>query len=572
MKTHKNIQRCLKSSFSGLALAAVLFGSARLASAQTADLYINTFDSATQGGFGAEWGSGSGAWDSGSGNTAGSLAMTLIFRSTDDTPCTEYVCLGQYANAWYVQTPINFSQYKSLQFDIKYDTTSDLSIDQFNNLGSWPTDLTNSLGQTVMQSWASAGYLAGSSLGLEINLCGGPGGQMAPTIAVTNIPAAAASGWAHIRIPINPAQGNIDGVSGIVFHKWINQQWGIQNPATARFWIDNVMLEGTAGPPPPPTVSLTKANPGLNLFAGSSSDPNNRYNLRTVQAGSGANYSWVGNGSTPVSYSFTVSGYPAADHPYFMVNQYFVPAPYDRVAETNGPVGLESSPDWNEATCIFMDLENFNDGSGDWRFRYKTNSPPPNGNGTYYSDVLAELRDPAGLLGTWTITFSNNTDVTMTSPTGLKTNFTFSADKVAMFADNAGAALPMYHYIGARANGAANYGQNATLSRVQITGSPTTLDDNFLTDSSLDTSLWQMATASTASIQLLPESNNPVYWVNWTLPDNGFVLQSATDLTSGNWNDTGASPLTLAPGKKVLINISDLPDANQGYWRLIKRP
>jgi hypothetical protein len=245
-----------------------------------------------------------------------------------------------------------------------------------------------------------------------------------------------------------------------------------------------------------------------------------------------------------------------------MVNQYFVP----------GAAGLESSPDWNETNCIFMDLENYPDGSGDWRFRYKTNSPPPNGNGTYYTDVLAELRDPAGLLGTWTITFSNNTDVTMTSPTGMKTNFTFSADKVAYFADGGGAALPLYHYIGARANGAGNYGLNATFSRVQITGSPDTLDDNFLTDSGLDTGLWQMATASAASIQLVPTASNPLYWLNWTLPDGGFVLQSSSDLLTGTWNDTGAAPITLFPGRKVLITPGDLPDPNQGYWRLIKRP
>ncbi len=40
--------------------------------------------------------------------------------------------------------------------------------------------------------------------GLEIDLCGGPGGQMAPLIVTTNIPAAAANGWVHMVIPIDP--------------------------------------------------------------------------------------------------------------------------------------------------------------------------------------------------------------------------------------------------------------------------------------------------------------------------------------------------------------------------------
>jgi hypothetical protein len=215
-----------------------------------------------------------------------------------------------------------------------------------------------------------------------------------------------------------------------------------------------------------------------------------------------------------------------------------------------------------------MDLENYNDGSGDWRFRYKTNSP--GANGSYYSDVLAEIREPAGLVGTWTITFVNNTNVTMTTPSGLTTNFIFSADKVSWFADNAGVALPMYHYVGARANGTANYGLNAIVSRVQIQGSPATLDDYFLADESLDTAQWELASQTAASIQLLPTSANPVYWVSWTLPDNGFALQSSPTLTGG-WNDSAAPRLTLVPGRKVLINASDLPGSTQGYFRLVKR-
>jgi hypothetical protein len=550
-------------------LAVVTFLAGAHLSLATPDLYINTYDSATQGNIGREWGPGSAVWDATQGNSAGAMLVTCVFSGSSDTPSTAYSCLGQYANPWYVQTPINVSSYRSLQFDIKYDTTSDITIDQFNDPGTWPTTLTNSLGQPVFQSWAGAGYLSGSIRGLEITLCGGPAGQMAPTIIMTNIPAAAANGWAHVVIPINQSQGNIDGVSGIVFHKWIKQNWGILNDATARFWIDNLMLEGTNAPPPPPSLSLGKAAPGLNLIAGLNSDPNTRYNIRTVQTTTGANYSWVGNGSTPVSYSFTVAQHPGPDHPYFMINQYLIPVPYDRVEGTNGTIGTGSAPDWDQATCIFMDLENYNDGSADWRFRYKTNSP--GGNGTFYSDVLAELRDHAGITGTWTITFVNNTNVTMTSPHGLTTNFVFSADKAAYFADTNGVALPMYHYVGARANGSGNYGLCSVLSRVQIQGSPSTLDDNFLSETSLDTTLWELASASNPSIQLVPASPAPVYWLNWTLPDAGFALQKSLS-ASGTWADQALTPLTVAPGKKTLITAADLPAAQQGYWRLIKRP
>jgi hypothetical protein len=245
--------------------------------------------------------------------------------------------------------------------------------------------------------------------------------------------------------------------------------------------------------------------------------------------------------------------------------------PYDRTAGTNGTVGTESAPDWNEATCIFMDFEEYNDGSGDWLFRYKTNAP--NGNGTsnsYYADVQCELRDYAGVLGTWTLTFVNNTNVTMThNDTGLSTNFVFSADKVSWFADNSGNALPLYHYIGCRGNGS-GAGSAAVLSEVKIQGSVDPFDDKFLTDTALDTNKWEMAAAYGPSIQLVLATPKPVYWVNWTLPANGFTLESSPALT-GPWTDSATPALAFAGGVKSLVTASDLPSPNAGYFREVKR-
>jgi hypothetical protein len=57
----------------------------------------------------------------------------------------------------------------------------------------------------------------------------------------------------HVVVPINPAQAQIDGVNGIVFHKWIHQESGLSaEGVAARFWIDNVTLQGLCCPPPPP--------------------------------------------------------------------------------------------------------------------------------------------------------------------------------------------------------------------------------------------------------------------------------------------------------------------------------
>src|ERR1035437_9764881 len=507
MKNNRTKKYC------GLAVATLLLGGATLTFARTDDLTIQTFD-ADASGTGIEYGPAGStvAWDSGFGNPAGALELTLSLDSTSDTPASDYICIAG-GNPWYQPTRINFSQYKNIQFDIKWDPTSDITIPEFNDLSTWPVDLTNSLGQTVFISWAqTAGYLSGSTAGFDIELCGGPGGQMGPAIISTNIPVEAASGWAHITIPIDPSMAQLDGANGIVFHKWIHQQWGIANPVVARLWIDNVTLGGIHAPPPPPTVSLAPAPAGLNLFAGTSGG-NDRENIRTVST----NLSWVGHGSTPVSYTFTITNYPGPSTPYFLISQYLVPVPYDRPSGTNGTVGGESAPDWNESTCIFMDFENYNDGSGDWRFRYKTNSP--NSNDAYYSDVLAELHDTAaaGVLGTWTLTFVNNTQVTMThNDSAASTNFTFSADKASWWADNSGAPLPMYYYIGCKGNGA-GAGLAAVLTRATIQGTMDTLDDNFLADTVLDTNKWEVIAAYSPSIQLVPATPKPVYWVDWKI-------------------------------------------------------
>jgi hypothetical protein len=319
-------------------------------------------------------------------------------------------------------------------------------------------------------------------------------------------------------------------------------------------------------------VSLAPAQAGLHLFAGTSGG-GDRENIRAVGAASGTNYAWVGRGSTPVSYSFTITNYPGPDHPYFMINEILVAAPCDPVTGIAGTVGLNSAPDWAETNCIFMDFETFPNNVADWKFRWKTNSIP-DGNGTYYSGVLAELNDPAGPLGTWTLTFVNNTNVTMTSPSGLSTNFVFSEDKLAGWIYPAasatpGAPLPLYYYVGCRANGA-NAGSAAVLSGVKIQGSVDTLDDNFLTDTALDTNKWEVVAAYAPSIQLVPSTPKPMYWVNWTLPANGFSLVSSPSLT-GPWTGSGTTPLALAGGVKVLVTASDLPSASQGYFRMVKR-
>ncbi|HZQ48397.1 MAG TPA: hypothetical protein VFC07_15375, partial [Verrucomicrobiae bacterium] len=193
MKLNRTVKYC------GLGLAALLMGSVSSTFAQTADLVFSTFDTGTIGsqpsGCGIEWGTGNGSWDGtqdNSGNSGGSLLATTVFSTSSDTCFNEYICPNG-GNWYYEPTPISFSLYKSLDFDIKWDNTSDMTIAQYNDPGTFPASL--------LQSWAPAGYLSGSTPGLDV-ITVGPSGNYA-TLATIPVPAAAASGWTHVSIPIN---------------------------------------------------------------------------------------------------------------------------------------------------------------------------------------------------------------------------------------------------------------------------------------------------------------------------------------------------------------------------------
>jgi hypothetical protein len=367
-----------------------------------------------------------------------------------------------------------------------------------------------------------------------------------------------ATAWTHITMPIDPTKANLEKVNGFYVKMWSNGAF----TNTFTFNIDNVWLEPSTNPVlPSPTMTLKPAGPGLNFLAAGAGQYD-RQNIRTVTP----EYSWVGKGNKPVSYAFTVSGYPGSDHPNFEIHTYLIPVPYD---PTMGPgtIGNDSAPDWGQTNCIFMELQNKANGSAAFTFRWKTNSIP-DGNGTYYSSPLGSLSDPNGPLGTWTLSFLNDTQVTMTSPSGLTTNFEFSTDKLAGYVDNTGAALPLYFYIGAKPQDSGNLGLSAQVSHVKIEGAGTAIDENFLSESSLDTAVWEIQANNGANgVQIVPANS---MWVDWTLPDAGYVLQTNSVIVGGEWKENSATTIQ-ANVRKVLLGASDKPGANQGFFRLVKR-
>jgi hypothetical protein len=520
------------------------------------------------------------------------VLVTADFSNSSDTPCTTYFCLN--GNPWYVGTAINFSQYKAIEFDIKWDNTSDITPGEFNDVSTIPTTATNSSGQTILSAPLNAGQITG----LEIDLCGGSvGGQMGPTIITTNIPTAAAGGWVHMVIPINSALAGLDGCSGLVFHKWVNQGGGqIVNDFQGRFWVDNIILQGTAGPPPPPTVSApVKATPGLAVFASTTG----LYDRQSAVLRQTSGLSWVGHATAanPVTYSFTVAGYPNSVNCEAWL--FLVPNPsYE-----------DSAPDWNETNCAIFYLQG-SPTSATARFRYKVNennqqqmysggsetrsgtttnnyyytAAPGSLGGVAITNVLSpgvynitnESGDLATLaadtiLGTWTVKFTSDTNVTVIAPGGSTTNFVIPPYNAGYFSEQGSPGFRIY--LGMQANNADAQNQAVIYSNFAVTGTAQPFSDNFQADSVLDTTnVWDTsASPGPKGVVLVPAGS--AFWLSWTLPDSGFSLEASSNLDNPlSWSSPALTTIVPLNGfHSEVVGSNDVPAGNTAFFHLVKR-
>jgi hypothetical protein len=400
----------------------------------------------------------------------------------------------------------DLSMYNRVEFDIKWDNTSTLSLADYNSPPSGGTPGIR-LASAPPDCWCAS-----------------------PVLNDVMIPAAATSGWVHVSVPINPTLPGLDPSQGLHFSKWISAGTG-----TARFWLDNVALRGLCCPTPPPQLRLQKAASGLNLLA-TTLGQFDRQSIRTAP-GSGS-FSWLGGGDSPVSYTFTVNNY-SANTSNLQVHLFLIPN-----------AGENPSSDWYEPAVIYADLRNVGaDNHAQWTFRYKTNSP---GSGIPFPFEPVQITN-ASLLGTWTLSFRNDTNVTMTAPSGASTNFCLPVDVAAYFAD------PLSVYFGVQPNEPANVGCSAVLAQVRIQGTVSSVMDDF--SAGLDTNLWQVVAVSANSIQPVPEN---AYWLEWTLPDAGYILMANTNLANPSGWTSNNLPAAFANGwrKSALLTTNTVFTSN----------
>ncbi len=325
---------------------------------------------------------------------------------------------------------------------------------------------------------------------------------------------------------------------------------------TVIYNVDNLRWDEAPLNIPPPTMSIAKTKSGLNLLAASGGQYD-RQGIATV----GSSFGWIGS-TAPMSYSMTIKEFPsAALYPGFSTHFYLVP----------GTPGNEEYPDWTEPNCILIDIHADTNGGGVCTFHYKTNAPNSNGiNNQYFNSNPAN--GPVGqlgsvtssnILGTWTVTLAQDTQITLTAPDGTSQNLLMPPEDAAQFAGD------VKVYWGAVPGETANIGQTAILNGAEIKqGTTTVLTDDFST-SPLNTTLWVVAAASAAGVTLIT-SNEP-YFVYWTTPASGFTLQVNGNLTQPNsWTDPALTDQLVGTKRRVLVPSSALPAASQGFFRLIK--
>ena len=511
--------RWLAPGLFGLALA----GAIVTGQAQTTDYLIDQFDSDTSGSYGNQWwGTAVPAitWDDavnktttmGPNNTgSGSTAWSIDWSGSNGS--------DQVMVVHWLGAVLDLRSYTNVSFDIIFDPTS--ATDGAGSFGWLEIDWVPS-----SDGWPST-YQNGTTF----------------SSANTN--------WIHVSYPLDAsANTKLQAVNGIGF-KLQQKKTGYSLSGVTRFWLDNLILgvRTNAAPPPKLAIAPAKTPPGLMMVAPGGGNEYNRSVLRTINGA----YSWVGNGSQPVTYSLNIASYPDSSHSTFQSVIFLVPG-----------TANDSGIDWDAADVVEMVVQNNADGSATGSFQYKTNQAQ--GNSMYGgTGHLADIHCTTPV-GRWSITFLNDTNVTLAGPGGVYTNCVFpdAAAIQSLFAN------PLSAYFGNQQNGANNAGQASVYSSFEITNTLAMVDiiDTF---TNLDTTIWQPLTSAPHDIFVVDSTAR--YWVSWSLPDTGFTLQSSPNLAAGSWTeDPGLTNriVTTTVGNRALITTTNLPSPDKGFFRMVK--
>ena len=408
-----------------------------------------------------------------------------------------------------------------------YTLSYDIAVqgDGFSNFGAYVSLLNYVFGHDTPGSWTSGEYYGN---GAQTNF--------APVGSAAFLPTPG-TGWVHVSVPLasfGTANANPINLTEPAFSFGFGfYMSGQNNTDIQEIDIANVTLTMSTPPPlPPPTMAIVRAKPGLRIFAQSS--------VPTDQEGFGTqdpNQSWVGvaTPANPVSYSITFADFDTVAG--YTMNVQFAPG-----ASPSDPYGV-----YNGNNDFLWTITSGGGTSGfTTAIGYKTNSPS-NIRGGETNVVLATTATTCtNGRGTWTLTFTTDTNGTVTAPSGIVGSFVLDPNVPAEFANP----VTILFGTSAAGGGLGGAGQFTDLSRLAISNvvDGTEFDD-FTTDTSLNTGLWNPGFSVKAGSVIQVSTDTP-YWVNWTLPDDQFGLGTKADL--GNTNIPWSTPNYYGGGGTVI--------------------
>jgi hypothetical protein len=531
----------LKTAFLGAALAA----STSVGLSQATD-WIQTFDTSTSTGpWSVWWGTATITWDGTQDcttNVPGSGAMTFVAPFVGASGEQFMTFAGfHYGWGWDGTTVLDGTLYTNLIFDIKMDPSTAPAVNG--------TDLGQLAIGFTAPSWPSTGV---------------------PQVGNYTIPLTATN-WTHVVLPVNPTTIGMASINGIYIKMWSDGH--LTNTWTAYF--DNLELQAipTNIPPrPPPTMTLEKAGlSGVEIIMDGTGDQWQRNAISTPSGG--GPYLWTSQGSYPVSYSCTITNFPdIANHLGFEAHMYLVNG------DTAGSgTDVSGSADWGAPDLLIFRIENnlstvlttngatittnstYNAMA---QIQWKTNYP--NANATNIPVVVY----PPSALGTWTVTFTDSTNGTLTGPGITATSFTLPADAVLNNFSPATSFLQFGMFKNDGPNDGHNNGAHGTYSHVQFTGAPANSFDDAFTGATL-TNKYAWRVTDPNYVQYIPPG--AAWIVDWTLPANGFSLETKAALGPGFWTSPAITGYDQGGFHHGLLLSSDLPGTNSGYFRLTKR-
>jgi len=492
-------------------ILSVIAGAAMLAmtssplGASAQDLIINTFDSGISGidleVFRSYVYSCNQAWDpsqDANGNTnSGSLYFTVNWPTNSDPNWNKNwndVQLGFYTGSF------DSSNYTSFDIDIKVDVTN--SFPALDGTYGAVELIVNNPWTTVL-AWS---------------------------------PLIATNGWQHIQgyFSAIPAGSYSEAVLGFI------SDGGSSLTNTVSYWIDNVQF--TAPPSVNtnrPSLSITKAPPaGLTCIC---SQPGGTYQRQMISTVNG-NYSWstATAASNTTTYSMNIAAFPGAKYAGFASQMFLIP----QAGMTGSPI--DDNIDWDSANVADLYVVANPDQTATGYFQYKINQP-----GSWNTTLVVTNACASGPLGAWSVTFNNDTNITVTAPDNTRTNFTIPASHASLFQD------PLFVYVGDQPNNNANIGQSSTFSRVNISGAAKPIDDDFVSKGTpgqpyvLDSSTWTNNTADPLGVIITaPDAK---YWVSWPTPDVGFTNLYATDVLANKLGKSQWFSLPTASTGWILV-------------------